>query len=141
MQLNKVADRHFRQAFKNAFYIGRAQIYSEDYDRRPHKFFYIGYQDLFGVIMPEGKGRSGYQVWGTNWVYGRSKLLDKALREAMKGNFPDVRHNVRVRARAKSHGKRFIKPKWAGEKTILAEEENQALPIRGRKRRRRKLLV
>ncbi len=52
-----------------------------------------------------------YQLWGANWVMGKSKKLDRAIAAAMRGNFPKCRHNVRAR---ENHGATFIKPEWNG---------------------------
>lgn len=141
-KINEAASKHFSEMFRNAFYIGRHQLHPPDTDRRPHRFYYIGFRDLFGVVMPEGKGGVCPQLWGSKWVFGRSKKLDKALHNAMKGKFADVRHNTQLRARANSHGRLFIKPEWSGESPTTTEKETEALPIRGRrKRKRRKLTV
>lgn len=139
--LSKYADRMFSELFRNAFYIGRIQIYSEE-ERRPHKVFYIGYRDAFGVKIPEPKGYS-YQIWPINWVQGRSKKLDRAVQKSLKGKFPEVRHNIQLKLRA-THGELFIKPGWFNqEKATAFKKEDQKLPIRGkrRKKKRRKLLV
>ena len=147
--LNDNADRHFSEKFVNTFYIGRHQIHPPDSGKKPHRFYYIGYRDLFGVLMPEARGSFSSQLWGPHWVFGRSKKLDKALHQAMKGKFPDVRHNTQLRARADSHGQLFTKPTWHGKAPPTVKKTAEVLPIRGRripirgrrKNRRRKLLV
>lgn len=141
-QLDAYAQVHFSEGFANALYIGRHQIWP-DGERRPHKFYYIGYRDMFGVLMPSRGKAYAPQIWGTGWVRGRSERLDQAVKDAMKGKFPEVRHNLRIQKRAKTHGKTFIKPTWRDrEKALALKEATEKLPIRGRKkRRRRKLLV
>lgn len=141
-RLSDFAEKSFHGRFKNAFYIGRYQIHPSDSDRKPHRFFYIGYRDLFGVLMPEARGLFHAQLWGMEWTYGRSKKLDKALHQAMKGKFPDVRHNTQLRARADSHEKLFIKPTWHEKASSIIKETSKVLPIRRRRKLlRRKLLV
>lgn len=155
-QLTTYAARMFTEGFRNAYYIGRYQIHTDLFpDRRPHKFFYIGYRDMFGVAMPEARGYS-FQVWGRTWVIGRSEKLDAAVKNAMRGRFPEVRHNIQLDKRAKhdvSIGWR--KPEWFHtEKKATVTQADQELPLRGQKnrkpakrqrrqlkRKRRKLLV
>jgi hypothetical protein len=141
----KYAKRMMDEHFKGAYYIGRHLLHFQDADQPPHRFYYIGHGDAFGVAMPESKRRWGFQIWGISWVRGRSNKLDKAIAAALKGKFPDCRHNVQVKKRAKQHGKKaFIKPTWIHEKPPLAFAKVSAakLPIRGKgKRRRRKLNI
>lgn len=127
------------RTFTDMFYIGRHLLYGD----RHHKFFYVGHYDLFGVAAPEGSRMANYQLWGPNWVRGRSKKLDAAIDRAMRGKFPDCRHNTR----AINNGAEFIKPTWnrpneAAAAIAVAKEKNK-LPIRKRtsKRSRRKLNV
>lgn len=125
------------ERFVNSLYIGRAQIYSVETERRPHKFYYIGYRDTFGVKMPGPRNTSEYQIWIGSWVWGRSKKLDDALNKAMKGKFPNCRHNYQIKVRAKLHGETFTKPEWYNPAKAPAVEKTN-LPIRGRKIPRRR---
>jgi len=144
MVMSKYAQRMMNEGFRNAYYIGRYQIYDKDETNRPpHRIYYIGHGDAFGVIMPEGRKKVGYQIWGISWVRGRSTKLDKAIAAALKGKFPNLRHNIQIDKRAIKHGKQFIKPTWIHGETpkAFAKKANDKLPIRGRKRTRRKLNI
>jgi hypothetical protein len=135
------ARKMLNENFRNAFYIGRYRI-GDDEDKKPHKFFYIGYRDAFGVAMPEGKNRWGFQIWGISWVQGRTTKLDKAIAKAMKGKFIDCRHNAQLLKRA-THGQEFIKPtrmQYPPTTTTAKKTAEEKLPLRRRKRTRRKLL-
>ena len=140
--LNAYADKMFSEGFENAYYIGRHQIFQED-ERGPHKFYYIGYQDTFGVRIPAPRNRFEVQIWGMRWTLGRSEKLDKAIANALKGKFTEVRHNIRLAKRAKSHGEEFVEATWRHPKKAAAKKAGEKLPIRGRRhrRRRRKLLI
>ncbi len=142
---SKYASRMMNEHFKNALYIGRELLHDQEAGKPPHRFYYIGHGDAFGVAMPEARGRWGFQIWGISWVRGRSRKLDKAIANALEGNFPDCRHNVQVKKRAKEHGKKvFVKPTWIYEKAPATVKKNATtkLPIRGKsKSRRRKLNV
>ncbi len=144
---NDFARELFNGLFRNAFYIGRRQIYDDKSGKGPHKIYYVGYHDLFGVRMPGPRGLIEVQLWGASWVMGKDDKLDVAIENAMHGEFPNVRHNVQLRKRAKSRGRLFIKPQWFDPtKAPAAKEANSKLPIRGRKRRngkrkRRRLLI
>lgn len=148
MTLSEQASKDFNSGFVNCFYIGRIQIRPKE-ECQPHKFYYIGYGDVFGVSMPEPNGRRGFQIWYKSWVAGRSDKLDKALKAAMRGKFPECRHNYRLRKGADSHETTFIKPSWLHQKEAPAiAQENGLLPIRGKRKlatrkklQRRQLLV
>lgn len=137
------AKKMMGEHFKNAYYIGRHML-NDTADGRPHhRFFYVGHGDAFGVAMPEAKGRVGFQIWGISWVRGRSTKLDKAIANALKGKFPNLRHNIMIDKRAVKHGKQFIKPTYIHEeapKKAATKKANGQLPIRGRKRRQRRKL-
>lgn len=128
--------------FEHAYYIGRIQIHTQDSGEPAHKIYYIGHSDIVGVATPEKRGRWGFQIWGMGWVQGRSKRLDKALAAALKGSFPDVRHNVRVDRRATIHGPQFIKPTATitPQETTTEKTTPGLFPIRGRKRTQRRKL-
>lgn len=144
MEHSKYANRMWNEGFHNALYIGRHLLHDQDIDKPPHRFYYIGHGDAFGVAMPETKRRWGFQIWGLSWVHGRSNKLDKAIAAALKGKFPDCRHNVQINKRAKRRGKKaFIKPTWIHSETppAFAKEKSTAkLPIRGKGKRRRRTL-
>jgi len=143
-------DRHaghmLDEHFQNAPLVCRVQIWPKE-DRGPHKFFYIGYRDAFGVRMPEPPGRGfDYQIWGVGWVRGRSKKIDSLIDAALKGKFKECRHNQQLKLRAKQNGKRFfIKPVWQNAPpSTSASQETEKLPLRRKRkihRPRRKLLV
>lgn len=141
---SKYANRMMNERFKDALYIGRLMLHNQDADKPPYRFYYLGHGDAFGVAMPETNRRWGFQIWGISWIQGRSNKLDKAIAAALKGKFPDCRHNVQIKKRAKQHGKKvFIKPTWIHGKTppTFAKEKSEAkLPIRGRRKRRRRKL-
>ena len=131
---SEYADKLQADRFKNALYIGRHQIYPEE-NRPPHKFYYIGYKDAFGIRFCERQRRWDCQIWGLSWVTGRSNKLDKAINNAMKGKFMDCRHNTRAEKRAKLHGETFIKPTWLyKEAAPAAQKAGEKLPIRGKRR-------
>lgn len=139
--LSDYADKLHKDRFVSAFYIGRHQIYPEA-NRPPHKFYYIGYEDAFGVEFCERKGRRDFQIWGLSWVTGRSNKLDKSIDNAMKGKFMDCRHNTQAEKRAKLHGESFIKPTWLyKEAAPAATKAGEKLPIRGKRRRKRRKLL
>lgn len=135
----KYALRMLNEHFKNAYYLGRHQV-NPSADVKPHKFYYIGHGDAFGICMAESRGRRGFQIWGISWVRGRSAKLDRAIANALEGKFIKCRHNVQVDNRAKKHGKQFIEPTWVHEAPPTAKKATK-LPLRRTGRRRRKLLV
>jgi len=137
---SKYAGRMLDEHFKYAYYLGRYQVDPSE-DVKPHKFYYIGHGDAFGVAMAESRGRVGYQIWGISWVRGRSAKLDRAIANALKGKFINCRHNVQVDNRANKHGTQFIKPTWVHEAAPAAKKAAK-LPLRKKTgRRRRKLLI
>lgn len=129
------AQQMLNEEFKNCFYIGRVTV-DKDPKRKPYKFFWVGHEDLFGVAMSEAGGRWGFQLWGANWVTGRSKKLDGALVSAIKGKFIDIRHNIQLK-RAISNGS-ILQTEIKAAATSK-EEAKEKLPIRGRRRRRLKV--
>ncbi len=138
--------RQFNEGFLNSPYIGRAQIHDKE-EAGPHKFYYLGFYDVFGVSMPipsarpELRGRRETQLWPLAWVRKRLPKLDKAVDDAMAGKFIAIRHNARLKARAIEHGKKhFRKPKWHRPPEKVTATEKDKLPLRGRKKRRRRKL-
>lgn len=128
-------DEHFAQSP----YIGSAQIYDkEQTGLGKHRFFYLGYHDLFGVEIPASGRRRGveFQIWPREWVKRHLKRLDHHIREARAGRYLQVRHNLTLQKRAKQNGREFFsKPKWHKPPETAAKEEGK-LPIRGRKKKR-----
>lgn len=152
MPITQQASDELQNRFVNSPYIGRAQIWDKkSTGHGPHKFFYIGYHDIFGVEMPAVCKRPGmerrkeYQIWGRSWVEGRLSRLDEAIERAVAGDFIDCRHNHSLKVRAKRRGKKFFKkPEWHKTPKKIAVKEEDKLPIRGRrnkKRKRRKLNI
>ncbi len=144
---DRLAHRMLEEHFQNAPLICRVQIWPPE-ERGPHRFYYIGYRDVFGAQMPEPPGRGfDYQIWGTAWVRGRSKKIDAAIDAAMKGKFRVCRHNQQLKLRAKRDGKQlFQKPVWqnAPPKTTPASSEAEKLPLRRKRKKtrpRRKLTI
>ncbi len=136
--LSRYAQQMMEEHFQNAFYIGRYSV-DPSPDRRPYKFFYVGHDDVFGVAMSARKKLYDFQLWPKKWCLGRTKKLDKAFGEALKGKFIDCRHNALVK-RAKGYGK-FIPATEASSKEVSSEKvTKEKLPIRG-KRKRRKLHI
>jgi len=133
--------RQFHEKFVNSPYIGRAQLWDkEETGLGPHRFFYLGYYDIFGVEMPCAGRRKGveFQIWPLAWVKRRLKKLDKHIEDAMAGDYLQVRHNIQLQKRAKKHGRKLHrKPTWHRKpKAEAALKEGNKLPKRKRKRRR-----
>lgn len=124
--------------FRDAHYIGRVLIDKEL--GKHHKIFYIGYFDAFGVSMPHPSGKYDFQIWAQSWVLGRCKKLDAAIDAAMKGKFSKHRHNVQIKLRANSHGRKFIKPEWKQEKNAPPVIEKKVkFETRGRRRKAKRV--
>jgi len=105
------------------------------------RFFYLGYYDLFGVEMPAAGRKHGveFQIWPLAWVKKRLPRIEKLVAEAMAGKFIHIRHNIALKKRAVNSGKEmFRKPTYHKPKAVTSEKDK--LPIRGKRKRRRKLL-
>jgi hypothetical protein len=131
--------------FLHSPYIGSAQIWNkEETGYGKHKFFYLGYYDLFGVRMPPmgPNHRPEFQIWPLAWVRKRIRSLDSVIEKAMAGEFVRTRHNIQLQKRAKQHGRKFYrKPKqYRPTKTVVATEKGK-LPKRRRKHKRRALTI
>jgi len=142
------ATQQMEEYFENSPYIGRAQIFDkEETSTGPHKFYYLGFHDVFGVRMPTTskrphmRGQFEVQIWSLQWVDRRLPKLTRAVGRAMKGNFIDCRHNAQLKKRAKEHGRAFFKTPQRIRAEAAATEEANRLPIRGRKRKRTKLKI
>jgi len=140
--VNDHASLMMEEHFVNAPYIGRRQIFDREVrDLGPHKFYYVGFADLFGVITPETKNLKGHQLWCFDWCAGSDKKSRAALLNAAKGKFIECRHNIRLKQRAIEHGKKFfVRPEWQNSKKAANAKEGR-LPLRKKKRTRRQLKI
>lgn len=141
MTITIEAQRQMDDKFRLSPYIGHAQIYDEaETGLGKHKFYYLGFHDVFGVEIPAHGRRRGveYQIWSDVWVRKHLPRLDHLIREARAGKYVHVRHNIQLAKRAKQYGRQlFSKPRWnSKEKKKAATPKEGALPIRGRKKKR-----
>lgn len=143
VQIPDAAVKQMHEQFLNSPYIGSAQIWDkEETGYGKHKFFYLGYFDLFGVRMPEmgPKKMPDFQIWPLAWVRKRVRTLDAVIDKAMAGDYVRTRHNIQLEKRAIEHGRKLhTKPRWHRKaKTAPPLEEGNKLPKRKRKRKRKR---
>jgi len=140
--ISEEALRQFREHFVNSPYIGRAQLYNkEDTGLGHHRFFYLGYYDLFGVEMPASGRKHGveFQIWPLAWVKKHLPRINKLVADALAGKYIHIRHNIELKKRAIESGQQFFtKPKHYKAPLALAKADR--LPMRGRHKRKRKAL-